>query len=122
MLDIKVAYEPFKNANIEYAMSLKVLESVRFFSRGQKVLRLKNSALFCQLSLNMLGRQQQLISLVQVLQVLQMGKTITITKINICIHMQTSQNCSAEQSLLCCLVLCHYSTCTVYYFLTLFAL
>jgi hypothetical protein len=46
MLDIKVAYEPFKNANIEYAMSLKVLESVRFFSRGQKVLRLKKFRTF----------------------------------------------------------------------------
>jgi hypothetical protein len=40
------------------------------------VLRLKFSALFCQLSLNMLGRQQRLILLVEKdQQVLQMGKT-----------------------------------------------
>jgi hypothetical protein len=52
------------------------------------VLRFKFSALFCQLSLNMLGRQQRLILLVEKgQQVLQMGKTITKTKINICIHM-----------------------------------
>jgi hypothetical protein len=36
-----------------------------FFSRGQKVLRFKMSPLFCQLSLNMLGRQQRLILLVE---------------------------------------------------------
>jgi hypothetical protein len=48
------------------------------------VLRFKFSALFCQLSLNMLGRQQWLILLVEKdQQVLQMGKTITKTKINI---------------------------------------
>jgi hypothetical protein len=64
-----------------------VLESVSF-SRGQKVLRLKFSALFCPLSLNMLGCQQQLILLVETdQQVLQMGKTISITKKIICIHM-----------------------------------
>jgi hypothetical protein len=52
------------------------------------VLRFKFSALFCQLSLNMLGRQQQLILHVEKdQQVLQMGKTITITKRNICIHL-----------------------------------
>jgi hypothetical protein len=44
------------------------------------------AALFCQLSLNMLGRQQWLILLVEKdQQVIQLGKTIT--KINICIHM-----------------------------------
>jgi hypothetical protein len=59
------------------------------FFWGQKVLRFKFSALFCQLSLNMLGRQQLLILLVEKdQQVLQMGKTITITNRNICIHMQ----------------------------------
>jgi hypothetical protein len=58
---------------------VKVLESVSFFSRGQKVLRFKFSALFCQLSLKKLGRQQRLILLVEKdQQVLQMGKTITI--------------------------------------------
>jgi hypothetical protein len=56
------------------------------FSRGQKVLRFKFSSRFCQLSLNMLGRQQRLIFLVEKdQQVLQMGKTIT--KRNICIYM-----------------------------------
>jgi hypothetical protein len=46
------------------------------FSRGQKVLRFKFSSRFCQLSLNMLGRQQRLIFLVEKdQQVLQMGKT-----------------------------------------------
>jgi hypothetical protein len=56
--------------------NLKVLESVSF-SRGQKVLKLKFSALFCPLSLNMLGGQQWLILLVENdQQVLQMGKTI----------------------------------------------
>jgi hypothetical protein len=55
-----------------------VLESVSFFSRGQKVLRFKFSALFGQLSLNMLGRQQWLIVHVEKdQQVIQMGKTIT---------------------------------------------
>jgi hypothetical protein len=39
--------------------------SLEFFSRGQKVLRFKFSALLCQLSLNMLGRQQWLILLVE---------------------------------------------------------
>jgi hypothetical protein len=54
------------------------------------VIRFKISPLFCQLSLNnMLGRQQRLILLVEKdQQVLQMGKTKTIIKINICIHMQ----------------------------------
>jgi hypothetical protein len=48
------------------------------------VLRFKFSALFCQLSLNMLGRQQRLILLVEKdQQVIHMGKTITITKRNI---------------------------------------
>jgi hypothetical protein len=54
------------------------------------VLGFKFSALFGQLSLNMSGRQQRLILLAEKdHQVLpkQMGKTITITKINICIHM-----------------------------------
>jgi hypothetical protein len=55
---------------------LKVLASGSFFSRGQKVLGFKFAALFCQLSLSMLGRQQQLILLVEKdQQVLQMGKT-----------------------------------------------
>jgi hypothetical protein len=67
---------------------LKVLESVSFFLGGQKVLSFKFSALFCPLSLNMLGCQQRLILLVEKdQQVLQMGKTLTITKKNICIHM-----------------------------------
>jgi hypothetical protein len=81
------------------------------FSRGQKKLRFKFSAFFDQLSLNMLGRQQRLILLFEKdQQVLQMGKTITIAKINICIYIcierlrYTSQNCSAEQSLFCCSV------------------
>jgi hypothetical protein len=62
--------------------------SLLVFSRGQNVLRFKFSALFGQLSLNMLGRQQRLILLVEKdQQVLQMGKTITTTERNICIHM-----------------------------------
>jgi hypothetical protein len=74
----------------EKDQQLKVLKLNQLvFSRGQKVLRLKFSALFCQLSLNMLGRQQQLILLVEKdQQVLQMGKTITITKRNVCIHFE----------------------------------
>jgi hypothetical protein len=52
-----------------------VLESVSFFSRGQKVLRFKFSTLLCQLSLNMLGRHHGLILLVEKdQQVLQMIK------------------------------------------------
>jgi hypothetical protein len=52
------------------------------------VLRFKFCDLFCQLSLKMLGRQQRLNLLVKKdQQVLQMGKTIKITKRNICIHM-----------------------------------
>jgi hypothetical protein len=60
---------------IMWSLVLKVLQSVSFFSRGQKVFRFKFSALFCQLSLNMLGCQQWLILLVEKdQQVLQMGK------------------------------------------------
>jgi hypothetical protein len=52
------------------------------------VLRFKISALFYKWSLNMLGLQQRLILLVEKdQQVLPMGKTITITKRNLCIHM-----------------------------------
>jgi hypothetical protein len=65
---------------------LKVLESVSFFSRGQKVLRF--SALFCLLSLNMLGRQQWQILLVEKdQQVLQLGKTIPKRSHPYTIHM-----------------------------------
>jgi hypothetical protein len=52
------------------------------------VLRFKFSTLFCQLSVIMLGRQQRLILLVEKdQQVLQLGKTLTVTKKNICIYM-----------------------------------
>jgi hypothetical protein len=59
------------------------------FLGGKKCsIRFKYSALFCQLSLNILGLKQRLILFVEKdQQVLQMGKAITITKRNICIHM-----------------------------------
>jgi hypothetical protein len=105
-------------------MELKVLESVSFFSRGQKVL--KFSALFCQLSLNMLGRQQRLICLLRkISRYYKWVKQSKITKRNICIHMHWEVALDLSELFrwtifeLCCSVLSHYYN--VYYFLTLFA-
>jgi hypothetical protein len=71
----------------------------------------------------MLGRQQQqLILLVgKDQQVLQMGKTITRTKRNICIHMhwEVALDLSELFRWTIFVVLSHYFN--VYYFLTLFA-